>query len=111
MDFFISDALAAAAGPATQPNMIVQLLPLVLIFAVFWFLIIRPQTKRAKQHREMVAALKAGDEIVTQGGLLGRVVAVNDAFLTVEIANQVQVRVQRHMVGTIMPKGTVASLD
>jgi preprotein translocase subunit YajC len=110
MDFFISDALAAAAQ-APQPSPFMSLLPLVLIFAVFWFLIIRPQTKRAKQHREMVAALKAGDEIVTQGGLLGRVVAVNDAFLTVEIANQVQVRVQRHMVGTIMPKGTVASLD
>ena len=110
MDFLISDALAAA-GQAPQPNMLMQLLPLVLIFAVFWFLIIRPQTKRAKQHREMVAALKAGDEVVTQGGLLGRVVAVNDAFLTLEVANQVQVRVQRHMVGAIMPKGTVASLD
>lgn len=110
MDFFIANALAAA-GQAPQPSPFMSLLPLVLIFAVFWFLIIRPQTKRAKQHREMVAALKAGDEIVTQGGLLGRVVAVNDAFLTVEIANQVQVRVQRQMVGTIMPKGTVASLD
>lgn len=110
MDFFISNALATA-GQAPQPSPFMSLLPLVLIFAVFWFLIIRPQTKRAKQHREMVAALKAGDEIVTQGGLLGRVVAVNDAFLTVEIANQVQVRVQRQMVGTIMPKGTVASLD
>ncbi len=111
MDFFISDALAAATPAASQPSFLVQMIPLLLIFAVFWFLIIRPQTKRAKQHREMVAALKAGDEIVTQGGLLGRVVAVNDAFLTVEIANQVQVRIQRHMVGTIMPKGTVASLD
>ncbi|MEX0900892.1 MAG: preprotein translocase subunit YajC [Gammaproteobacteria bacterium] len=110
MDFFISDALATAAQ-TPQPSPFMSLLPLVLIFAVFWFLIIRPQTKRAKQHREMVAALKAGDEIVTQGGLLGRVIAVDDAFLTVEIANQVQVRVQRHMVGTIMPKGTVASLD
>lgn len=110
MDFFISNALAAA-GQAPQPSPFMSLLPLILIFAVFWFLIIRPQTKRAKQHREMVAALKAGDEIVTQGGLLGRVVAVEDAFLTVEIANQVQVRVQRHMVGTIMPKGTVSSLD
>lgn len=110
MDFFINDALAAA-GQAPQGSPLMSLLPLVLIFAVFWFLIIRPQTKRAKQHREMVAALKAGDEVVTQGGLLGRVVAVDDSFITLEIANQVQVRVQRQMVGTVMPKGTIASFD
>jgi len=110
MNFFISDALAQA-GQATQPDPWVSLLPLVLIFAIFWFLIIRPQTKRAKQHREMVGAIKVGDEIVTQGGVLGRVVALGDTFVTVEVADKVQVRLQRHMVGAIMPKGTIESLD
>lgn len=110
MNFFISDALAQA-GQATQPDPWVSLLPLVLIFAIFWFLIIRPQTKRAKQHREMVGAIKVGDEIVTQGGVLGKVVALGDTFVTVEVADKVQVRLQRHMVGAIMPKGTIESLD
>ena len=110
MDFFIADAFAAA-GQAPQPNLFTSLLPLLLIFAVFWFLIIRPQTKRAKQHRVMVEALKVGDEIVTQGGMLGRVSALGDAFVTLEVADGVKVRVQRHMIGAVMPKGTVASLD
>jgi len=110
MNFFISDAMAQA-GQAAQPDPWVSLLPLVLIFAIFWFLIIRPQTKRAKQHREMVGALKVGDEIVTQGGVLGKVVALGDTFVTVEVADKVQVRLQRHMVGAIMPKGTIESLD
>jgi preprotein translocase subunit YajC len=110
MNFFISDAMAQA-GQAAQPDPWVSLLPLILIFVIFWFLIIRPQTKRAKQHREMVAAIKVGDEIVTQGGVLGRVTEVGDAFVSVEIADQVRVRLQRHMVGQVMPKGTIESLD
>lgn len=110
MDFLIPNALAAA-GQQSQGDPLLTLLPLVLIFAIFWFLIIRPQTKRAKQHREMVSALKVDDEVVTQGGVLGRIVALGDSFITVEVADGVKVRVQRHMIGTVMPKGTVASFD
>jgi preprotein translocase subunit YajC len=84
-----------------------QLLPLVLIFVVFYFLLIRPQAKRAKEHKAMVAALAVGDEVVTSGGLLGRITETGEQFLTVEIADGVRVKVQRHTVSTVLPKGTL----
>jgi preprotein translocase subunit YajC len=108
MDWFISSAHAQAAG-AAQPNALMQMLPLVLIFVVFYFLLIRPQTKRAKEHRAMVAALAVGDEVVTGGGLLGKVTEVSDQFLTVEIADGVAVKIQRHTVQSVLPKGTLKS--
>jgi preprotein translocase subunit YajC len=108
MDFFITDAWAQAA-PAAQPNALVSFLPLILIFVVFYFLLIRPQTKRAKEHKQMVEALGKGDEVVTNGGLLGRITEVGDNFVTLEIANGVQVKVQRAAVATLMPKGTLKS--
>ena len=108
MDWFISSAHAQAAG-AAQPNPLMQMLPLVLIFVVFYFLLIRPQTKRAKEHRAMVAALAVGDEVVTGGGLLGKVTEVSDQFLTVEIAEGVAVKIQRHTVQSVLPKGTLKS--
>ena len=108
MDWFISSAHAHAAG-AAQPNPLMQMLPLVLIFVVFYFLLIRPQTKRAKEHRAMVAALAVGDEVVTGGGLLGKVTEVSDQFLTVEIADGVAVKIQRHTVQSVLPKGTLKS--
>ena len=108
MDWFISSAYAQAAG-AAQPNPLMQMLPLVLIFVVFYFLLIRPQTKRAKEHRAMVAALAVGDEVVTGGGLLGKVTEVSDQFLTVEIADGVAVKIQRHTVQSVLPKGTLKS--
>lgn len=111
MNLFIKDALAAGGQAAPQGDPWLTLLPLILIFAIFWFLIIRPQSKRAKQHREMVGALQSGDEVVTQGGILGRIVAIDDAFITVEIADNVRIRLQRQMVGSVLPKGTIASLD
>lgn len=106
MDFLISTAYAQAAG-APQANVWVQMLPLVLIFVVFYFLLIRPQTKKAKEHREMIAKLQAGDEVVTAGGILGRIVEQSDAFVTLEIANGVQIKVQRFQVTQLMPKGTL----
>ena len=108
MDWFISSAHAQAAG-AAQPNPLMQMLPLVLIFVVFYFLLIRPQTKRAKEHRAMVAALAVGDEVVTGGGLLGKVTEVSDQFLTVEIADGVVVKIQRHTVQSVLTKGTLKS--
>ena len=108
MDWLISSAHAQAAG-AAQPNPLMQMLPLVLIFVVFYFLLIRPQTKRAKEHRAMVAALAVGDEVVTGGGLLGKVTEVSDQFLTLEIADRVAVKIQRHTVQSVLPKGTLKS--
>lgn len=109
MNFFINDAYAAGGG--TQGDPWLGLLPIIVIFVIFWFLLIRPQTKRAKQHREMVAALQIGDEIVTQGGILGRIITLDDGFVTVEIADGVKIRLQRNMVGSVMPKGTIENLD
>jgi len=105
MEFFIQSAHAQAAGGGGSDLM--GLLPLVLIFVVFYFLLIRPQTKRQKEHREMVSALSAGDEVVTAGGLLGKVTKINEQFVSIEIADGVEVALQRHTVGAVMPKGTV----
>jgi len=106
MEWLIPSAYAQAAGGA-QPNAFVQLLPLVLIFVVFYFLLIRPQAKRAKEHKAMVAALAVGDEVVTAGGILGKVTETGDQFLTVELAEGVRVKVQRHTVGAVLPKGSL----
>ena len=108
MDWLIASAHAQAAGGA-QPNALLQMLPLLLIFVVFYFLLIRPQAKRAKEHKALVAALSVGDEVVTAGGILGKVTETSDSFLTVEIANGVQVKVQRHTVTSVLPKGTLKS--
>jgi preprotein translocase subunit YajC len=106
MEWLIPSAYAQAAGGA-QPNAFVQLLPLVLIFVVFYFLLIRPQAKRAKEHKAMVAALAVGDEVVTAGGILGKVTETGDQFLTVELAEGVRVKIQRHTIGAVLPKGTL----
>ena len=106
MDLFVTSAWAQDAGAASGSTWM-QLLPLVLIFVVFYFLLIRPQTKRAKEHREMVGKLASGDEVVTTGGLLGRITEVGDNFLTVEIADGVRVKIQKFQVAHLMPKGTI----
>ena len=108
MDWLIPSAWAQAAGGA-QPNALMQLLPLILIFVVFYFLLIRPQAKRAKEHKAMVAALAVGDEVVTSGGILGKVTEAGEQFLSVEVAEGVRVKVQRHTVSSVLPKGTMKS--
>ena len=102
MNFFISDAWAQGADAGGS---LFSLLPLVVIFVLFYFLLIRPQQKRAKQHKEMVAALKKGEEIVTNGGLLGKVTEVSDNFVTVEVSSGLNVRIQRQSISQVMPKG------
>ena len=110
MSFFISDAMAeGAAAAGQQGGGLLGMLPLLLIMVLFYFMLIRPQTKRAKEHKNMVEALSKGDEIVTNGGLLGRVNEVGDSFLNVEIANGVEVKVQKQSVATLVPKGTYKS--
>lgn len=108
MNFFISDALAA--GPENLSDSLTSFLPLVIIFIVFYFLLIRPQTKKAKEHKQMVEAIAKGDEVVTNGGLLGRVVKVGDNFVELELAEGVIVKLQRQAVGNLMPKGTIKGL-
>jgi preprotein translocase subunit YajC len=105
MSFLISDALAAAP-PEGQPDPLMSFLPLVLIFVVFYFLLIRPQTKRAKEHKKMVGLAK-GDEVVTSGGLLGRITQVGENFVQLKVAEGVEVKIQKQAVSTLMPKGTV----
>lgn len=107
MSFLISDALAQAPAAAQQqPSGLGQLLFLVGIFVLFYFLLIRPQSKRAKEHRKLVSELQKGDEVVTTGGLLGKISELDDNFLTLEIAQGVQIKVQRQAVAALMPKGT-----
>jgi preprotein translocase subunit YajC len=109
MDWLISTASAQAQGAGGQSGALMQFLPLILIFVVFYFLLIRPQTKRAKEHREMVAALEVGSEVVTNGGILGKVVEINDQHVTLEIASGVNVKMQRQAVSQLLPKGTLKS--
>lgn len=111
MSFFISDAWAEAApAAAQQPSLLEGLLPLVVLFVVFYFLLIRPQQKRAKEHRKMVESLGKGDEAVTSGGLLGKITEVGENFVELEVAENTRVKVQRQMIATVMPKGTIKSL-
>lgn len=105
MSLFISDAWAQSGGSAG--GSLVSLLPIVVIFVLFYFLLIRPQQKRQKQHREMVAELAKGDEVVTVGGTLGKITGVGDNFISLEVAEGVTVKIQRSAVQSMMPKGTV----
>ena len=106
MGFFISDAYAQGAGGAAPFG---DIMFLVLLFAVFYFLLIRPQQKRAKEHKKMVEAVAKGDEVVTNGGIAGKVLEVGDAFLTVNIAEGVDVKLQRSAVSQTLVKGTIKS--
>jgi preprotein translocase subunit YajC len=109
MNFFIENAYAQAGGEGGPGSMLATFAPLILIFVVFWFLLIRPQQKKAKEHKSMVGALSKGDEVVTNGGLLGRITTLGDTFVTVELSEGMEVRVQRSAVANLMPKGTIKS--
>ena len=108
MSFFISDAVAAA--PQGQGDALTSFLPLIFIFVVFYFLLIRPQSKKAKEHKQMVEALAKGDEVVTNGGLLGRISKIGDNFIEVELSEGMTVKVQRQAVANLMAKGTIKGL-
>jgi preprotein translocase subunit YajC len=106
MDFFINSAYAQSAGGGAQSMMGTLLLP-VLLLVVFYFLLIRPQNKRAKEQRDMLSKVAAGDEVATSGGILGKVIEVGDQFVTLEIANNVQIKLQKFQIAQVLPKGTV----
>lgn len=94
----------AQGGAADAPSFAVQMLPLVLIFAVFYFILIRPQQRRAKEHQEMLANLKRNDEVVTAGGIHGRIVSIGDRIVELEIATNVRIRVDRPQISAVAAK-------
>jgi preprotein translocase subunit YajC len=108
MNFFISDAMAQSGGQAANP--MGSFIFIGVFFVIMYFMLIRPQQKRMKAHNEMVTALAVGDEVITNGGTLGAVVAVDDAFIKVEIAPGTEIHVQKSAVAKVLPKGTIKSL-
>ena len=111
LDFLIPVAHAQAAGAApAAPSMMSTLLFPILLIVIMYFLMIRPQMKRQKDHRAMLDKLAKGDEVITSGGIAGTVVAIGESFVTVEVANGVQLRVQRAAIANVLPKGTLKSV-
>ena len=109
MNGLISDAWAQGAPAAGAPGQLTPLLMVVAFFVVFYFLLFRPQQKRAKEHQNLLSKLAAGDEVVTGGGILGKVIDVGDPFVTLEIAEGVRIKVQKVQITSLMPKGTLKS--
>lgn len=105
MSFFISDALAEAAPITQQPGWEGFLFP-IAILVFFYFMFLRPQNKRTKEHKQMLGQMQPGAEVVTGGGLLGKVISLDENFVQVEVANNVILQVQRHQISSLMPKGT-----
>ncbi|OGB33364.1 MAG: preprotein translocase subunit YajC [Burkholderiales bacterium RIFCSPHIGHO2_02_FULL_66_10] len=103
---FISSAYAQAAAGGDTQSTIMGLLPLVLMFVVLYFVMIRPQMKRQKETRAMLEALTKGDEVVTQGGIIGKITKLGDAFVSIEVANGVELQLQRAAIIQVLPKGT-----
>lgn len=110
MSFFISDAMAQATPAVQQPGMEGIIFPLGIL-AFFYFLFIRPQSKRNKEQKQMLAALSKGAEVVTSGGILGKVVEMDDNFVKLEISDNNFIQVQRHAISNMMPKGTYKTLN
>ena len=110
LDFLISPVMAGgAAGQAAGPGMMDFAFPAILL-ALFYFMLIRPQSKRAKAHRELVAALTLGDEKVTDGGMMGKISAIGENSITVEFSENMLVKMRRESIASVMPKGTLKKL-
>ncbi|MBY4598907.1 preprotein translocase subunit YajC [bacterium BD-1] len=109
LDILVSPAAAQAAGGPAPASPLMSLLPLIILFVVFWFLLLRPQMKKAKEHRELVAKLQKGDEVLTNGGIAGRIEDLGESFVTVEVADKVAIKVQRGAITAVLPKGTLKS--
>jgi preprotein translocase subunit YajC len=108
MNGLIPDAFAQA-GPPGPGSQFMPIIMMVVFVVIFYFLLIRPQQKKAKEHQALVSKLSAGDEVVTTGGILGKVIEVGDSFVTLEVAEGVRMKVQKFQVGSLMPKGTLKS--
>ena len=109
MNGLIPEAMAQSAGGTATGGGFAPIAMMVVFIAIFYFLLIRPQQKKAKEHSAMVTKLSTGDEVVTGGGILGKIVEVGDSFITLEIAPNVQIKVQKFQVTSLMPKGTLKS--
>ena len=107
----ISPAFAQAAGGGSDGGGLMTFLPIILMFVILYFLMIRPQMKRAKEQKAMVAALQKGDEVITAGGVVGRIVKLNEQYVTLEVASQTEIVVQRSAVQVPLPKGTLKTLQ
>ncbi|PSB91864.1 preprotein translocase subunit YajC [Candidatus Pandoraea novymonadis] len=106
----ISNAFAETASTSSPMSNLTSFLPLALMFVVLYFVMIRPQMKRQKEHRNMLAAITKGDEVITSGGILGRVVKVGENFVNVEITENVEINVQKSAITALLPKGTIKAL-
>jgi len=106
----ISNAYAQTAAAAGPMDSVMQFLPIILMFVVLYFLMIRPQMKKSKEHKALVEALSKGDEIITTGGIAGRITKVSDDFVTVAIADNVEVQMQKPAIAVVLPKGTLKNL-
>ena len=111
MSFFISNAFAEGAPAGSQGDPMTSMLFFVGMLALMYFLLIRPQQKRAKEHKKMVGAIGKGDEVVSNGGVLGKVVEVGEQYISLEIADGVQVKLQRQAVATVLPKGSIKAAN
>ena len=109
LDLLISPAAAQAAAPGAAPSPVPSIVMMVALFGIMYFLMIRPQTKRAKEHRAMLEKLGNGDEVITNGGIAGVVRDIGDSFITVEIADNIRIRVQKGAIANVLPKGTLKS--
>ena len=103
MDFFISNAYAQGAQ---QPDPFGFLLPMIVIFGAFYFLLIRPQQKKQKAHTELVSALKVGDEVMTAGGILGKITGVSEHYAVIQVSDNTEIKIQKASVSQVVPKGT-----
>jgi preprotein translocase subunit YajC len=106
---FISNAYAEAAAPVQGPGLM-DFLPLIVLVAVFYFLVLRPQAKRAKEHKVMVEALQRGDEIMTTGGIVGRINKVYEQYVGVELSENIEITVQKASIQSVLPKGTIKAI-
>jgi preprotein translocase subunit YajC len=106
---FISNAYAEGAAAPQDGNSFMQFLPLIALLAVFYFLILRPQQKRAKEQKAMLEALQKGDEVATLGGILGKVTKVSEDSASIEIADNVVIQIQKAAIQNVLPKGTIKS--
>nr|VFK00956.1 MAG: protein translocase subunit yajC [Candidatus Kentron sp. H]VFK01006.1 MAG: protein translocase subunit yajC [Candidatus Kentron sp. H]VFK04807.1 MAG: protein translocase subunit yajC [Candidatus Kentron sp. H] len=107
----VAHAEPAPVGSPPESAGFITFLPMIVLFALLWFLLIRPQQKRAKEHRNMVNALSQDDEVVTSGGILGRITKLDDNFVKLQVAENIEVSIQRHAVTSLMPKGTMKTED
>jgi len=113
LDFLIPVAQAqgtGAAGTASPPGVLAAIWPLFVLLPLFYFMLLRPQMKRAKEAREMLGKLAKGDEVVSSGGLAGRITTIGENYITLEIADKVEVKLQKSAIGSVLPKGTLKNL-